>query len=79
VVIAGTYTFMDVIHALKRTEYIPYDANRIVVHAINPFKTTYSIEFSDDIMRRSLTEQALLPANAGFSRLFCFTICLKFV
>lgn len=47
---------MDVIHALKRTEYIPYDANRIVVRAINSFKTTYSIEFSDDIMRRSLTK-----------------------
>ena len=32
---------MDVIHALKRTEYIPYDANRIVVHAINPVSYTH--------------------------------------
>lgn len=56
VVIAGKYTFMDIIKALKKTEYIPEDASYLVINAINPYKEAYIIRFSDEIMSKSLVE-----------------------
>ena len=55
VVINGKYTFMDIVHALKQSEYISADCSAVRVLLIGTGKT-YSIPFLDPIMKMCLSE-----------------------
>ena len=55
IIINGNYTFMDVVRALKKNEYICTDCNAVKVLPVGVTQS-YSIPFSDPIMNLSLTE-----------------------
>jgi len=55
IVINGNYTFMDVVRALKQSDYISFDCNAVRIHPLGVAKS-YLIPFSDPIMRMRLTE-----------------------
>ena len=55
IVINGKYTFMDVVHELKKNEYIHSDLNAVRVLPVGVAQT-YSIPFSDPIMHLCLTD-----------------------
>lgn len=55
IVINGNYTFMDVVRALKKNEYICADCNAVRIIPVGVAQS-YSIPFSDPIMNLCLTE-----------------------
>lgn len=56
VVFNGDLTFKKVVELFKSVEYIPQDAERIVVHAINPSVPSVEYKLSDKQMDLSLVE-----------------------
>jgi hypothetical protein len=64
VVIAGKYTFWDIIGLLKKHEYIPENASHLLIHQINPYKPPYIINFKDKIIKLKLSDFiTTLPAR----------------
>ena len=55
VVINGNHTFMDIVHDLKRSGYIDSDCEWVKVLPIGVAQT-YSISFSDPVMKMPLKE-----------------------
>lgn len=55
IVINGNYTFMDIVRALKQSEYICVNCNAVRVIPVGVGQS-YSIPFSDPIMHMCLTE-----------------------
>ena len=55
IVINGNYTFMDIVRALKQSEYIYENCNVVRVLPVGVGQS-YSIPFSDPIMHMCLTE-----------------------
>lgn len=56
VVIAGKYTFKDIIAKLIDVGYITDEATHLTVRSINPYRDPYMISFSDQTMNLPLTE-----------------------
>ena len=55
VVINGKYCFRDIIGFLKKTQYIPEECNKVIVHMIGtPY--SYTLSFDDEIMDLRLTD-----------------------
>lgn len=55
IVINGNYTFMDIVHVLRQREYIKADCDAVKVLPVG-IAQSYSIPFSDSIMKMCLTE-----------------------
>ena len=55
IVINGNYTFIDIVHTLKKNKYISADCNAVSVLPVGVGQT-YTIQFSDPIMNLCLTE-----------------------
>ena len=56
VVINGKYSFDDVIHFLKKTNYLPENANSLCIRAVNPYREPVWVSFDSALMGLSLTE-----------------------
>lgn len=56
VVINGEYCFNDIVSYLKKTEYIPEDSSRLLVHLIGTSDGSYEIPFSDAVMYIPLSD-----------------------
>ena len=62
VVIAGKYSFKDIVAKLIDVGYITDDATHLVIRSVNPYREPYTISFSDQIMNLPLTEfESKLP------------------
>ena len=55
IIINGSYTFMDIVRVLKKTEYIDSDCNAVRVLPVGVAQS-YSVPLSDPIMEMRLTE-----------------------
>lgn len=55
IVINGNYTFMDIVRVLRQREYIKSDCDAVKVLPVG-IAQSYSIPFSDSIMKMCLTE-----------------------
>ena len=55
VIINGKYCFSDIIRFLKRTQYVPGECNKVIVHMIGT-RYSYELSFEDKIMDLKLTE-----------------------
>lgn len=67
VVVAGKYTFADIINELRDKEYIPMNSSHLVIRAVNPYSNPRVIHFSDPIMRVTLDKfKASLPNAVVF-------------
>lgn len=56
VVIAGKYSFKDIIAKLIDVGYITDEATHLVIRSVNPYREPYTISFSDQMMNLPLTE-----------------------
>jgi len=66
IVIAGKYTFRDIITALKSKEYIPYDSNALVIRGVNPYQDPYPVFFTSPDMDLNLVQfKERLPESSA--------------
>lgn len=56
VVIAGKYSFKDIIAKLIDVGYITDEATHLIIRSVNPYREPYTISFSDQMMNLPLTE-----------------------
>lgn len=60
----GGLTVGEVIGLFKKAEYIPADADRLLVRPINPYSTPYTVMLSDELMNTTVEAfEASLPIS----------------
>lgn len=64
VVIAGQYTFRDIISCLIEYDYSLFNQKQIIIHSCNPYREPYSISFDDALLKAPLVDFKKTLPNA---------------